>query len=73
MKFNFKVQQYQTDAVESIVEAFKGQPYSDPVNFRRDVGKDTKVNAYSQHIGICIWRISLFLQNIHQEQKLKYE
>lgn len=48
MKFNFKVQQYQTDAVESIVEVFKGQPYSDPVNYRRDVGKVTKANAYSQ-------------------------
>lgn len=48
MKFNFKIQQYQTDAVESIVDVFKGQPYSDPVNYRRDVGKVTKANAYSQ-------------------------
>ena len=39
MKFNFKIQQYQTEAVESIVDVFKGQPYSDPVNYRRDIGK----------------------------------
>lgn len=48
MKFNFKIQQYQTDAVESIVDVFKGQPYSDPVNYRRDIGKVVKTNTYSQ-------------------------
>lgn len=48
MKFNFKIQQYQTDAARSIVEVFKGQPYSDPVNYRRDIGKVVKQNAYSQ-------------------------
>ena len=26
MKFNFKIQQYQTDAVESTVAVFAGQP-----------------------------------------------
>ena len=48
MKFNFKIQQYQTDAVESIVDVFKGQPYSDPVNYRRDIGKVVATNNYSQ-------------------------
>lgn len=48
MKFNFKIQQYQTDAVESIVDVFKGQPYADPVNYRRDIGKVVKKNTYSQ-------------------------
>ena len=48
MKFNFKIQQYQTDAVESIVDVFKGQPYSDPVNYRRDIGKVVATNKYSQ-------------------------
>ena len=27
MKFNFKIQQYQTDAVDSMVGVFKGQPW----------------------------------------------
>lgn len=30
----FKIQQYQMDAVDSVVGIFKGQPYSDPVNYR---------------------------------------
>ena len=38
MKFRFKIQQYQTDAVDSVVRAFKGQPYSDGVSYRRDLG-----------------------------------
>lgn len=48
MKFNFKIQQYQTDAVESVVSVFKGQPYSDPVNYRRDIGRLRQEQAYSQ-------------------------
>lgn len=39
MKFRFKIQQYQTDAVDSVVRAFKGQPYSDGVSYRRDLGE----------------------------------
>lgn len=39
MKFRFKIQQYQTDAVDSVVRAFTGQPYSDGVSYRRDLGE----------------------------------
>ncbi len=39
MKFRFKIQQYQTDAVNSVVSVFKGQPYSDGVSYRRDLGE----------------------------------
>ena len=46
MKFNFKIQQYQTDAVDSVVGVFKGQPYSDPVNYRRDIGKVKATVSY---------------------------
>ena len=38
MKFRFKIQQYQTDAVESIVRVFAGQPYARENSYRRDVG-----------------------------------
>ena len=47
MKFNFKIQQYQTDAVDSVVNCFKGQPYQDKVSYRRDIGKK-EVGTYSQ-------------------------
>ena len=40
MKFKFKIQQYQTDAVENTVAVFNGQPsYSTAIKYRRDLGK----------------------------------
>ena len=39
MKFNFKIQQYQTDAVNAVVKVFNGQKYYDKVNYIRDLGK----------------------------------
>ena len=46
MKFNFKIQPYQTDAVESIVGVFAGQPKfdetSDNTIYARDFGKKVK-------------------------------
>ncbi|MDY4126814.1 MAG: DEAD/DEAH box helicase family protein [Lachnospiraceae bacterium] len=48
MKFNFKIQQYQTDAVDSVVSCFKGQPYQDKVSYRRDIGNKREVQTYSQ-------------------------
>ena len=39
MKFQFKIQQYQTDAVENTVSVFAGQPSHDPAAYRRDVGR----------------------------------
>ena len=40
MKLQFKVQQYQTAAVDAVVEVFAGQPYADGVKYRVDPGKD---------------------------------
>lgn len=39
MKFKFKIQQYQTDAVENTVEVFSGQPSHAPSKYRLDLGK----------------------------------
>ena len=39
MKFRFKIQQYQTDAVESVVRVFQGQPKVEGLSYRRDVGE----------------------------------
>ncbi len=41
MKFNFKIQQYQTDAVEAVVKVFAGQGFSEKTSYIRDVGKAT--------------------------------
>ena len=40
MKLQFKVQQYQTEAVDAVVDVFTGQPYADGVKYRIDPGKD---------------------------------
>ena len=48
MKFNFKIQQYQTDAVDSIVKVFAGQPYQEPGSYRRDIGNAREVKANPQ-------------------------
>ena len=38
MKFRFKIQQYQTDAVNSVVRVFDGQPKVEGLSYRRDIG-----------------------------------
>ena len=40
MKLQFKVQPYQTEAVDAVVEVFSGQPYADGVKYRIDPGKE---------------------------------
>ncbi|AUH68634.1 MULTISPECIES: type III restriction-modification system endonuclease [Gordonia] len=44
MKLQFKVQQYQTDAVDSVVEVFAGQPKHDGISYRIDPGKANPVS-----------------------------
>lgn len=38
MKFTFKIQQYQTDAVGAVARVFQGQPYNAGVSYLRDIG-----------------------------------
>ena len=42
MKFNFKIQQYQTEAVDAIVKVFSGQGYHDKVRYVHDIGKQSQ-------------------------------
>lgn len=44
MKFNFKIQQYQTDAVDAVVKVFNGQGYYDRISYIRDIGKVKSTN-----------------------------
>ena len=50
MKFNFKIQQYQTDAVEAVVRVFNGQGLHDKISYIRDQGKK-KAN---QQVGMAM-------------------
>lgn len=38
MKFNFKIQKYQTQAVDALVKCFEGQQFADKVQYLRDKG-----------------------------------
>ena len=39
MKFKFKIQKYQTEAVDAVVKCFDGQSFNDKVSYLRDLGK----------------------------------
>lgn len=46
MKFNFKIQQYQTDAVDAAINVFNGQGYHKSTGYIRDLGSlERPVNA----------------------------
>ena len=51
MKFNFKIQQYQTDAVDAVVRVFQGQGFHDKISYIRDRGK-VKAEPYQMTIGM---------------------
>ena len=61
MKFSFKIQQYQTDAVNAVVRVFQGQPYNAGVSYIRDLGT---LSRMSQH---------LELEDIEDDSGLKNE
>ena len=54
MKFKFKIQQYQTEAVEQTVNVFAGQPSKANAQYRRDLGKTAGRIVYDEeYVG---WR-----------------
>ena len=54
MKFKFKIQQYQTEAVEQTVSVFAGQPSKTNAQYRRDLGKTKGRIVYDEeYVG---WR-----------------
>ena len=77
MKFKFKIQQYQTDAVESTVNVFVGQPSKTNMQYRRDLGKQKqqlKAEFEEEYVGYRNADVELntsqLLENIHQQQVL---
>ena len=45
MKFNFKIQPYQTDAVNAVVKVFTGQGLHQHTTYRRDLGKQAEAET----------------------------
>lgn len=51
MKFKFKIQPYQTDAVDAVTKVFNGQGYYDKLSYIRDIGK-IKSEQYQMKLGL---------------------
>ncbi|MFM7558244.1 MAG: DEAD/DEAH box helicase family protein, partial [Alphaproteobacteria bacterium] len=72
MKLKFKVQKYQTDAVEAVVNCFNGQAFNSGVNFRIDQG-NVKQFAMIDEIGFKNADLTIsenqLLENIIKVQK----
>jgi type III restriction enzyme len=70
MKLKFKHQAYQTNAVESVIDCFEGQPISSGIRYRIDPGKD-QLNL--EHSGFRNADIQLdqeqLLENIRKVQQ----
>ena len=50
VKFNFKIQQYQTEAVDAVIKVFKGQGKFERVSYIRDLGKNAEKQNYQVRI-----------------------
>ena len=48
MKFKFTIQPYQTEAVDSVVSVFSGQPFHDRFTYRRDVTIERDVTNWNK-------------------------
>ncbi|MBQ9369202.1 MAG: DEAD/DEAH box helicase family protein, partial [Victivallales bacterium] len=54
MNFQFKIQDYQTDAVESTVAVFNGQSHQDPLRYRMDLGTNARVKLTTTALGMVV-------------------
>ena len=68
MKFKFKIQQYQTDAVESTVGVFAGQPSKSNAHYRRTLGPLEIEDVGYSNAEVELNGLQL-LENIHHQQK----
>ncbi|MCW3149285.1 DEAD/DEAH box helicase family protein [Stutzerimonas stutzeri] len=73
MKLKFKVQPYQTHAVESVVDCFAGQPLNDGLTYRIDPGQQSQANAFEEgfkNADLALSEMQL-LENIQKVQRLQ--
>ncbi|MGN0907114.1 MAG: type III restriction-modification system endonuclease [Bullifex sp.] len=73
MEFRFKIQQYQSDAVNAVVSVFDGQPYTGGLSYMRDLGNDLNLFSQDDAIGYSNAKIALsdadLLNNINNIQR----
>ena len=74
MELQFKVQQYQTEAVDAVVDMFAGQPYADGVKYRIDPGKEAALTLL-EDAGLRNAEVTLtepqLLTNVHVVQQTR--
>lgn len=77
MKFKFTIQPYQTEAVESVINVFLGQPFNDRFTYRRNaqIERDVtnwKLTDEELYMGFANAKVQLdlgqLLENIHRIQ-----
>lgn len=77
MKFKFTIQPYQTEAVESVINVFAGQPFNDRFTYRRDAQIERDVTNWKMtdeelYMGFANARVQLdggqLLENIRRVQ-----
>ncbi|MFF0876478.1 type III restriction-modification system endonuclease [Micromonospora aurantiaca (nom. illeg.)] len=74
MKLQFKVQRYQTEAVDAVVEVFTGQPYADGVKYRIDPGQrpmPTLLEDAGLRNSEVALRVPQLLKNVHAVQQAR--
>lgn len=71
MKLKFKVQPYQTNSVESVVDCFAGQPKVDGLSYRMDPGRKAQSSAFEEGFKNADFALSerQFLENIQKVQR----
>lgn len=74
MKLQFKIQPYQTEAVDAVVDVFAGQPYADGVKYRIDPGKEAAFTLL-EDAGLRNAEIAMtapqLLVNVHRVQQTR--
>lgn len=74
MKLKFKIQTFQTNAVESVVDCFASQPLTHGPTYRIDPGHETQINAFEEGIGNAevVLNESQLLENIRTVQRRQH-
>lgn len=71
MKFQFKIQPFQTEAAESVVRVFAGQPNVGETKYRRDIGSEKKLSESERMERRGYMPISY--ANLSEEEKRRVE
>jgi type III restriction enzyme len=77
MKFKFKVQPYQTNAVDAVVDCFAGQPYVSGINYRIDPGRKAQTSAFEEgfknaDISLSEAQVLANVQGVQRSQNLPF-